>query len=489
MIENIQLFVIFTQPIFLIMLLSVNKESQKTIFEQLLTQITGLIENGTLKPGFRMPSSRELAELMGVNRTTIVHVYDELWAQGYIESTPGSYTYVRKRKPVMQPHCSEADTVEDNSEIFNGCVDVDYSLIGKFIKGMEEHESSSIDLMHLMPDPRLLDKKAIAGCMRDVLAQEDPSPYAYVHPRGYPPLRHEIIKHMKLHNIHGEDKNILITNGSQQSLHLILQVFSKPGDCFVLEAPSYTLLYPILQIFHIKVIEIPLLSTGMDIKSLKNIIGREPVRFIYTMPTFQNPGGVSMPQAEREELLRLCEDKKCIIIEDSIEEEMKYFGKAHLPLKSMDSQNQVIYLGTFSKVLAPGLRTGWIIADHVCIDRLTAVKTIFEISSNSLSQILLYKFCSSGAYELHLRKMMRVFRKRMKTAINAIKKYIPAEKISWTEPAGGFLIWMKILSKPIDNIEEYFEKYGVRINDGHNYFRTLQPENYIRISISRENEK
>jgi 2-aminoadipate transaminase len=155
----------------------------------------------------------------------------------------------------------------------------------------------------------------------------------------------------------------------------------------------------------------------------------------------------------------------------------------------MDVNDRVIYLGTFSKVLAPGLRTGWIIANHECIRNLTAIKTIFEISSGSLNQIFLYRFLKSGSYELHLRKMMRAFRKRMNMTIDSIRKYVPAEKISWVVPTGGFLIWMKLQTKPVENIEGNFIKYGVRISDGRRYFRNPPVNNYIRISISQRNEQ
>ncbi|MGD0755855.1 MAG: PLP-dependent aminotransferase family protein [Bacteroidales bacterium] len=470
------------------MLLSINKESRETIVGQLLAQIKSHIDNGTIKAGFRMPSSRELARSVGVNRTTIVHLYEELWAQGYIESTPGSYTYVRKRKPVIYPAAKDESENKKTGVIFLGRPDVNNEMAENFIKSLEKSEDGAIDLRHLIPDTRLLDKRQILNCMREVISDEIPDPFVYIHPRGYPPLREELVNHMKLHNIHTSDKNILITNGSQQSIQLILQVFSKPGDRIVLEAPTYSMLYPLLQFFRLEIIEVPLNQSGMDLNVLKRTIGEKEVRFIYTMPTYQNPAGISMPQAEREDLLRFCGEKNCIIMEDSMEEEMKYFGKAHLPLKSMDNNDLVLYLGTFSKVMAPGLRTGWIIGNHECIRQLTAVKTIFEISSGSLNQIFLQKFLRSGAYELHLRKLMRVYRKRMNIAINSVKKYIPAEKVIWSEPTGGFLIWLKLLSKPIDNIEEYFVRYGVKISDGRNYFRNIQTNNYIRICISKENE-
>ncbi len=470
------------------MLLSLKKDSSQTFVNQLIRQIEGLIDSGSIKPGYRLPSTRELAEIVGVNRTTIIHVYEELWARGYVESTPGSYTYVRKRKPALAKN-ARAENSGNSIDLFNNCLDVNPDQIEKFIKGMETAEKNIIDMAHLVPDTRLLDIKQISNCIRDIISGRDPDPFDYAHPRGFAPLREEIVKHMRLHNIYAHDDNVLITNGSQQSIQLIFQAFSKPGDKIVLEAPSYSMLYPLISIFHLEIIEVPVSKNGIDLKMLKKIAGKSKIRFLYTMPTYQNPAGISIPQSEREELLNFCESKNCIIIEDSIEEEMKYFGKAHLPLRSMDISDRVVYLGTFSKVLAPGLRTGWIIANKECIRNLTAVKTVFEISSGSINQIFLWKFLQSGLYELHLRKLMRAFRKRMNVAVSSIRKYVPAEKISWSAPSGGFLIWIKLLAKQDINIEDHFLKYGVRISDGYNYFNSPHHDKYIRISISKGNEK
>lgn len=470
------------------MLLSVNKKSKKTIFDQIFSQITELINSGTLDTGARLPSTRELAKMIDVNRTTVIRVYEELWAQGYIESTPGSYTTVRKRKPII---FMEEEDVNDNNlkqNIYRDYLGLKYDPIMHYIENGERIENGKINFLQLAPDTRLLDKQQIKACMRDVLNETKTNPFDFTHARGYQPLRQEIVKHMKLHNIHAEDKNILVTNGSLQALQLIFQVFSKPGDYIAIESPTYSIILHFIKIFQLKIIEIPLTDEGMDLKVLKRVLKKTSVRFIYTLPTYQNPTGISMPQNKREELLHICESKDCIIIEDSIEEEMKYFGKAHLPIKSIDQKGQVIYLGAFAKVLAPGLRIGWIIGSPECIKKLTVLKSIFEISSSTMNQMLLYHFFKRGAFELHLRKTMRVFRKRMKVAINSIKKYVPAEKIEWTEPTGGYMIWVKLLTKPIENIEIHFSDYGVMIHNGKYFFVKEQSHNYVRICISQSNE-
>ena len=469
------------------MLLTINKNSKTTIFEQIFIQITERINNGTLDAGTRLPSTRELAKTIGVNRTTIIRVYEELLAHGYVESTPGSYTTVRKRQMIV-PLKQDNQENNRNQHIYRDNLYLQYDPIMHYLENGKTIEKGKINFLQLSPDTRLLDKRKIKASMRDTLDQTESDPFGFAHARGYQPLRQEIVKQMKLHNIHADDKNVLVTNSSLQSLQLIFQVFSKPGDYIAIENPTYSIILHFIKIFQLKIIEIPITDEGMDLKVLKRELEEKPVRFIYTMPTYQNPTGISMPQSKREALLQLCESKDCIIIEDSIEEEMNYCGKAFLPIKSIDKNGQVIYLGTFTKVLAPGLRIGWIIGTPECIKKLTVVKSIFEISSSTLNQIFLYNFFNKGAFELHLRKTMKAFKKRMKMAVNAIKKYVPAGKIEWTEPNGGYMIWVKLLTKPVRNIENHFSDYGVMIHNGQYFFTKEPPNNYIRICIAQTNE-
>lgn len=470
------------------MLLTIDKSTSKTVFDQIFDQITELINSGALVVGTKLPSSRELAKTIGVNRTTIIKVYDELWVQGYIESTPGSYTTVRKRQPVISTMADGAKDDRPSLTIYHDHLNLPYDPMMHYLENGKSIEKGKINFLQLSPDTRLLDRKHVNASMRNALNATDINPFSFTDARGYIPLRQEILRHMKLHSIHSGDSDILITNGSLQSLQLIFQVFSKPGDYIVVENPTHSIMLLFIKIFQLNIIDIPITSEGIDLTILKKILREKPVRFVYTMPTYQNPTGISMPQHKREELLRLCSGKDCLIIEDSIEEEMKYSGKAYLPVKSIDTKEQVVYLGTFTKLMAPGLRIGWIIASPECIKKLTVVKSIFEISSSSINQLFLYNFLRQGAFDLHLRKTVRIFKKRMKVAVNAMKKYIPAEKVAWTEPNGGYMIWVKLLTKPMENIELHFSSYGVMVHNGKYFFAQQQPHNYIRICIAQVNE-
>jgi DNA-binding transcriptional MocR family regulator len=489
MIVNIQLWVIFTHPIIFDMQLSIEKDKSETVINQIVRQIINLIEDKVLHEGSHMPPTRQLADSLGVNRTTVVKAYEELWALGYFESTPGSYTKVRKRKEIKSFQTQDPESPDRWSSFFGDRASDISTSLNKLRDYSSPIDEGVIDFGRLEPDIRLIESKWMSASIKEQLSDPETGVFGYCHPRGFEPLRRSIVSHMKMHYIFSKDENILITNGSQNSLQLVFQAYIKKDDIVVVERPTYSMVIPLIKFFGAKCIEIPLTPSGLDVDKFEKVIQKNKVKLIYVMPTFQNPTAITMSQEKREKLLSLCEKNNIIIIEDSIEEEMKYFGKTHLPIKSMDTNGIVIYLGTFSKILAPGLRTAWIMADKECIAQLTTLKFNFDISSNTLSQVLLYRYCSSGYYELHIRKLMRAFRKRMLATLKALKTYLPRDYATWIEPLGGFILWLKLEVKSNNfDIVPHFLNFGIRVTDGKSFFYSPSDDTYIRISISKCNE-
>ncbi len=207
------------------------------------------------------------------------------------------------------------------------------------------------------------------------------------------------------------------------------------------------------------------------------------------MPNFHNPTGITTSQAHREKLLKICEKSRVLLVEDGFEEEMKYLGKAVLPVKSMDYHNIVLYLGTFSKVLFPGLRIGWIAADKKCVEKLCAIKNIGDLSSSSLNQAALHLFCQKGHYDLHLKRVHKVYRKRMYTALRVARENIPNDIVSYTKPLGGYTIWFELKhSKSEDEAIQHIYRHGVAVSPGSFYFPDTTKNICFRVSIAHRDE-
>ncbi len=240
-------------------------------------------------------------------------------------------------------------------------------------------------------------------------------------------------------------EQILITNGAQNAIELVLKLLTEPGREVVVESPTYFRVWPLLNYYQTRIVEIPMKKNGMSLTHLEKILQNHRPAFICTMPNFHNPTGITTDHLHREKLLHLAEDYKTPIVEDAFEEEMKYFGRVPLPIKSMDNKGMVIYLGTFSKVFAPGLRIGWIAAERDLIVRLAAVKEFSDLSSNSLIQSALFEFCQQGFYDRHIKRMHWEYKKRMQVLITNLRKNFTAfRKASWNEPSGGYLTWIHL---------------------------------------------
>ncbi len=168
---------------------------------------------------------------------------------------------------------------------------------------------------------------------------------------------------------------------------------------------------------------------------------------------------------------------------------MKYYGRVDLPIKSMDEGNVVIYVGTFSKALFPGLRVGWIAADRECVRRLTAVKRYTDLTSNHLAQVFMHRFCEEGHYDKHLRRLHRAYRKRLDLTLKTMKAAFP-DSVTWTEPPGGYTLWVRMperLSRA--ELEAFLDPYGVIVSAGQNYFLGADASEYFRICIARTDEE
>jgi len=347
-----------------------------------------------------------------------------------------------------------------------------------------------INLSRLDMDSRLFPLEDFRRCLQHVFARHGAALLNYGDPQGHHPLREYIAARGRIHGLSVEADEVLITNGSQQAIDLVFRLLAPRGETVALESPTYSNVIPILMYHECRKLGIPMRDDGMDLGRLRRTLDRRRPAFIYTMPNFQNPTGVTTSQAHREQLLDICRQRRVPLVEDGFEEEMKYYGKVSLPIKSMDRDGLVLYLGTFSKVLFPGMRIGWIIAERECIQRLLAIKRISDLTTTPLLQAAVAEFCRREYFDRHVRRMHRVFRKRMQAALEALRAELPADRVRWTEPAGGFLIWVSFLDAASreDGFYPMCERERVSVSPGAFYYPEARRGRSFRISISNLEE-
>jgi len=280
------------------------------------------------------------------------------------------------------------------------------------------------------------------------------SPLQYGTTEGLTQLRGVLAERMKKNNhINCELHDVLITSGAQQALSLIALCFLDPGDTYLTTAPAYLGAIQAFHAFEANCETIPMNDEGIDTDSLRrnlkrlNRTGVNP-KFIYTVPTFQNPSGETMTLNHRKELLDIASEYDFLIIEDDPYSEIIFEGERIPPIKSFDTKGRVIYISTFSKILAPGFRLGWTIASKEILDKLMLTKQAMDLCTNGFSQYIAYEYINGGYLDKHVEQIKKLYKRKRDIMLKALKEYLPSN-VKWTVPKGGMFIWIT-LPKSID---------------------------------------
>jgi len=473
------------------LLLPLDTKAREPLYEQMAHRIVELIDGGALAVGDRLPPSRALADTLGLNRSTVLRAYQELWALGYIESRPGSYTTVRQRARRVERGASSGDSAVPWEKVANAAsrVLLDRHRRLATVRG-DQVPKGTINFAGLAADRALAPVDDLRRAINRLLARQGGMALDYGDPAGYRPLREAIARRMQTHSVTVSPDEVLVTSGAQQAIDLVLRMLASPAARVVVEAPSYAAALPLFRANGYEPVEVPMRDDGMDLDALERAFDVARPTLVYTMPNFHNPTGITTSQPHRERLLALCSAHGIPLVEDGFEEEMKYFGRAVLPIKSMDHSNVVIYLGTFSKVLFPGLRIGWIAAHQDCIDRLTAIHRFASLSASTLGQVAIAHLCENGTFEAHLRRIHVAYRRRMQTLLRSMREHFPTRGVSWTEPNGGYTLWVRIERGTVteSQIVERLTAAKVMVAAGSNFFAHPPRSASFRLSISNLTE-
>jgi len=261
----------------------------------------------------------------------------------------------------------------------------------------------------------------------------------------------------------GKD-NVLITVGSQEGLYLLGKIFLNPGDTVVVEAPTYVGAITAFQSFYPNYVQVEMDDEGMNIdileKKLKELVreGKKP-KFIYTIPTFQNPAGVTMSLERRKRLLELAKEYNILVVEDSPYEELRFSGEKVPQLKALDKEGYVLYIGTLSKVLSPGMRIAFMIGNEEIIQKAVLAKQGIDLCTSPFVQYIAEEYIKGGYMREHIPKIIKLYKEKRDIMLDAIEDYFP-DGVKWTRPDGGMFLWVtlpehmdagELLQKAIEN--------------------------------------
>ena len=441
-------------------------------YRQIIDYMKEKIENGEWPIGSKIPSQRQLAKLFHVNRSTVINALDELMADGLIQGQIGAGTIVMNNTWSLLA----TNPPPDWSEYVKAGIHKPSKLMVREINEAEANKK----LIHLSKGelaPHLFPLETMQSIIKKV--SEELDYFGYEEQKGFYPLREAISQYVRSFGIHASPGSILIVSGALHALQLISIGLLHRKSTVLLEQPSYLYSLHVFQSANINLSGISMDHHGiLPNDLLKRIKYSQKNNILYSIPCFQNPTGLLMSKERRKEILKICEKEQLPIIEDDIYRELWLDESPPAPLKSMDKHGHVLYIGSLSKTLSPGLR--WIIGPEPVIDRLSDIKMQTDYGSSSLSQRVAAEWINEGFYEAHVANVRMHLKERRQIMIRALNKYC-ADIASWDIPSGGFFIWLKVVHNiPMKKLFSEALSKGILLNPGRIYEE--ESDQYIRLS-------
>lgn len=407
------------------------------LFSRIAHAIAADIRRGRLRPGDPLPGSRTLAETLGVHRNTVLAAYCELQAEGWIDSAPARGTFVSTTLPEPTPR-------RPGAALRAG---VPARPAFELPPGPElappiARTPGLLALPGGVPDVRLVPAAALARAYRRALARRDL--LGYGDPRGLPELRAALATMLAAtRGLACGEHDLVVTRGSQMALYLVARALLRPGDLVAVEDPGYRPAWEALRLAGAQLVPLPVGPHGLDVDALAALLAQKPVRALYTTPHHQYPTTVTLAAGRRLQLLALARAHRLAVLEDDYDHEFHYEGRPVLPLASIDTAGSVVYIGTLSKVLAPGLRIGYVVAPAPLLDRVAALRTFVDYSGDRTLEAAAADLLTRGDVGRHIRRARRTYLARRDALAAALHTRL-GDTLHFTPPTGGMALWARV---------------------------------------------
>lgn len=452
-----------------------SRKSDVPLHRQIEQYMKDKILHGEWAVGTRIPSQRTLAGMFQVNRSTVTAAIDELTSQGLLEGRRGGGTkVVNSTWSVLaaEPPLDWSDYVRSGIHRANSSI----------IQAINQNEPRA-DIIRLGTgelSPDLVPADTIGRMFQQI--NPGALSLGYEQPKGNRQLREAVADHLKGKKIHVSPSAILIVSGALQALQLISIGLLKRDSVILTEKPSYLQSLHVFQSAGMRLRGLPMDDEGVKAGLVSSNRKQYGGQLLYTIPSFHNPTGTVMSEQRRKEIISLSKKEQLPIIEDDAYGDLWFEEKPPQPLKAMDHEGNILYLGTFSKTVSPGLRIGWLAGPEPVIERLADIKMQTDYGSSGLSQWAAAEWLSQGYYEKHLTWVRRKLKERRDAAVHFLERYA-GDIATWRIPAGGFYIWVTFHKNlPVSRFFYGLLKRQVLVNPGCIY--DGEDRNSIRLSYS-----
>ena len=338
-----------------------------------------------------------------------------------------------------------------------------------------------------LPNPKSFPHKEIAEVASEVLKHESSEALQYSTTEGYKPLREYIAQRYLKNGLKVDADEILITNGSQQGLDLVGKVFLNRDDGVIVERPTYLAAIQAFGMYEPIFHSVKLMDDGPDTPNLEKLLKNDDSKIFYCVPNFQNPSGISYSEEKRKEVAGIIRENNAVLVEDNPYGEIRFMGTDLPPIKKFLPDS--VLLGSFSKIVAPGIRLGWVVAGEEVMDKLVTAKQASDLHSNYLAQRMVHRFLTEYDVEKHLNKIRSMYRMQRDVMVNSIEEYFP-EGVTCTKPEGGMFLWVT-LPEGVSSMElfDLAIKENVAFVPGEAFYADDPEINTMRLNFSNSDEK
>ena len=337
-----------------------------------------------------------------------------------------------------------------------------------------------------MPSADAFPIEDVKKIMTDIVSTADTNILQYSASEGYAPLREYVAGWLEEKGIKALPEEVLILSGSQQGIDLMAKSFINVGDSVIVENPTYLAALQIFKTYEAQFTIADVDAEGINIESLRKALetNQERNKLLYLVPTFQNPTGLTMSAQRRQEVMELVTNYEITVIEDDPYGSLNYSGEKIPALKSFDKNGQSVYLGSFSKIISPGLRVGFAVGPKEIINKMVIGKQATDVHTSNLSQMIVYEFCKRGLLAPHIDRINSGYKEKRDLMLKCMEEYFPAE-VKWTTPAGGLFIWAEMPQgvSTVKLLEEAI-KEKVAFIPGNSFFASGGGENTMRLNFS-----
>jgi GntR family transcriptional regulator/MocR family aminotransferase len=469
------------------LVIDLDRDAALPPFLQIARSLVTDIQRGRLRPGDRLPGSRRLAASLHVHRNTVLAALAELMAEGWIETTPGRGTFVAR------------GILDTRGRPFSRRLGVRAHVPSRVPFALPETPvpyrppnlpPGTLNLSNGAPDVRLAPARAIGRAYRRVLALRGLDVLAYGEPEGHHALRSALASMLvSTRGLSIGPDDVLITRGSQMALTLTARALLRPGDVVAVEALGYRPAWEAFRAAGATVVPIAIDRDGIDIDALKRVASRTTLRAVYVTPHHQYPTTVTLKAARRLALLSMARAERFAIIEDDYDHEFHYDGRPVLPLASADQAGTVVYIGTLSKILAPGLRIGYIVAPPAILRSVGAIRSLVDIQGDLATEAAVATLIEDGELQRHVARVRRVYANRREILANSLRRVF-GDGVEFTLAPGGMALWVRLrMSVDVDAWAGRSVQHGVSWYTGRRYAFDGQSKPFARFSFAWLNER